>query len=97
VVLDEPAGKWSHPPQFDDGAAGLVSTADDLLAFARMLLRGGARPAPDRGTQAGDSAPAGPPLAFFCALRIVTTAVIPSRPAGTRVTTAGSWYRQENS
>ncbi len=26
---------------FPDGAAGLVSTADDLLAFARMLLRGG--------------------------------------------------------
>jgi CubicO group peptidase (beta-lactamase class C family) len=25
------------------GAAGLVSTADDLLAFARMLLRGGDR------------------------------------------------------
>jgi CubicO group peptidase (beta-lactamase class C family) len=42
VVLDEPAGKWSHPPEFGDGGAGLVSTADDLLAFARMLLRGGA-------------------------------------------------------
>jgi CubicO group peptidase (beta-lactamase class C family) len=42
VVLDEPDGKWSRPPQFGDGAAGLVSTADDLLAFARMLLRGGA-------------------------------------------------------
>ena len=42
VVLDEPAGKWSRPPQFGDGAAGLVSTADDLLAFARMLLGGGA-------------------------------------------------------
>ena len=42
VVLDEPGGKWSRPPEFDDGAAGLVSTADDLLAFARMLLRGGA-------------------------------------------------------
>src|SRR5258708_7906761 len=41
VVLDEPGGKWSRPPQFGDGAAGLVSTADDLLAFARMLLRGG--------------------------------------------------------
>jgi CubicO group peptidase (beta-lactamase class C family) len=40
-VLDEPDGKWSRPPRFDDGAAGLVSTADDLLAFARMLLRGG--------------------------------------------------------
>jgi CubicO group peptidase (beta-lactamase class C family) len=42
VVLDEPGGKWSRPPVFGDGAAGLVSTADDLLAFARMLLRGGA-------------------------------------------------------
>src|SRR6266536_3788135 len=42
VVLDEPGGKWSRPPKFGDGAAGLVSTADDLLAFARMLLGGGA-------------------------------------------------------
>ena len=42
VLLDEPDGKWSRPPQFGDGAAGLVSTADDLLAFARMLLGGGA-------------------------------------------------------
>jgi CubicO group peptidase (beta-lactamase class C family) len=41
VVWDEPDGAWSHPPAFGDGAAGLVSTADDLLAFARMLLRGG--------------------------------------------------------
>jgi CubicO group peptidase (beta-lactamase class C family) len=42
VVLDEPDGKWSRRPEFGDGAAGLVSTADDLLAFAQMLLRGGA-------------------------------------------------------
>lgn len=42
VVWDEAGGKWSRPPAFADGAAGLVSTADDLLAFARMLLRGGA-------------------------------------------------------
>ena len=41
VVWDPPAGQWSRPPAFHDGAAGLVSTADDLLAFARMLLRGG--------------------------------------------------------
>jgi CubicO group peptidase (beta-lactamase class C family) len=40
-VWDEPDGDWSRPPAFGDGAAGLVSTADDLLAFARMLLRGG--------------------------------------------------------
>jgi CubicO group peptidase (beta-lactamase class C family) len=41
VVHDPPDGAWSRPPRFEDGAAGLVSTADDLLAFARMLLRGG--------------------------------------------------------
>jgi CubicO group peptidase (beta-lactamase class C family) len=42
VVWDEPSsGTWSRPPAFGDGAAGLLSTADDLLAFARMLLRGG--------------------------------------------------------
>jgi CubicO group peptidase (beta-lactamase class C family) len=40
-VWDRPDGQWSRPPAFHDGAAGLVSTADDLLAFARMLLRGG--------------------------------------------------------
>src|SRR6266480_6072103 len=33
AVWDEPGGKWSRPPAFGDGAAGLVSTADDLLAF----------------------------------------------------------------
>jgi CubicO group peptidase (beta-lactamase class C family) len=41
-VWDRPDGTWSRSPAFEDGAAGLVSTADDLLAFARMLLRGGA-------------------------------------------------------
>jgi CubicO group peptidase (beta-lactamase class C family) len=41
AVWDPPDGAWSRPPAFPDGAAGLVSTADDLLAFARMLLRGG--------------------------------------------------------
>ena len=40
-VWDPPEGQWSHPPVFADGAAGLVSTADDLLAFARMFLGGG--------------------------------------------------------
>jgi CubicO group peptidase (beta-lactamase class C family) len=38
---DKPDGLWSGPQAFCDGAAGLVSTADDLLAFSRMLLRGG--------------------------------------------------------
>jgi CubicO group peptidase (beta-lactamase class C family) len=42
VVWDPPDGAWSRPPAFGDGAAGLLSTVDDLLAFARMLLRGGA-------------------------------------------------------
>lgn len=40
-VWDEPDGAWARPPAFGDAAAGLVSTADDLLTFARMLLRGG--------------------------------------------------------
>lgn len=42
VVRDAPDGDWSRPPAFPDGAAGLLSTVDDLLAFGRMLLRGGA-------------------------------------------------------
>jgi CubicO group peptidase (beta-lactamase class C family) len=42
VVADPPGGAWSRPPAFEDGAAGLVSTVDDLYAFARMLLTGGA-------------------------------------------------------
>jgi CubicO group peptidase (beta-lactamase class C family) len=42
-VWDEPGGRWSRPPAFEDGAGGLVSTADDLLAFARMLLAGGSQ------------------------------------------------------
>ena len=41
TVRDQPDGQWSRPPRFPDGAAGLVSTAEDLLRFGRMLLRGG--------------------------------------------------------
>jgi CubicO group peptidase (beta-lactamase class C family) len=41
-IYDEPAGQWSQPPAFPSGGAGLVSTASDFLAFAEMLLRGGA-------------------------------------------------------
>ncbi|WP_375490115.1 serine hydrolase domain-containing protein [uncultured Jatrophihabitans sp.] len=41
-VTDEPTGQWSRPPAFADGGAGLLSTASDVLAFGRMLLRGGA-------------------------------------------------------
>ena len=40
-AYDGPDGVWSRPQAFSDAAAGLVSTVDDLLAFARMLLRGG--------------------------------------------------------
>jgi CubicO group peptidase (beta-lactamase class C family) len=32
---------WSAPPVFPSGAGGLVSTADDFLAFARLLLNRG--------------------------------------------------------
>jgi CubicO group peptidase (beta-lactamase class C family) len=41
--VSDPAagGQWSRPPAFAGGGAGLVSTADDYLAFARMLLNGG--------------------------------------------------------
>jgi CubicO group peptidase (beta-lactamase class C family) len=41
VVADPPEGAWSRPPSFPRGSGGLVSTADDLLAFAGMLARGG--------------------------------------------------------
>lgn len=34
--------QWARPPAFPSGGAGLVSTADDYLAFSRMLLGGGA-------------------------------------------------------
>ena len=33
--------QWRRPPAFADGGAGLVSTADDFLAFGRMLLNHG--------------------------------------------------------
>ncbi len=33
--------QWSKPPAFPDGGAGLVSTADDLLVFGKMLLNSG--------------------------------------------------------
>ena len=41
VVWDPPDGQWSHAPAFGNGADGLVSTVDDLLAFARMFLGDG--------------------------------------------------------
>jgi CubicO group peptidase (beta-lactamase class C family) len=42
LVVDPPDGAWSRRPAFEDGAAGLLSTVDDLYAVARMLLGGGA-------------------------------------------------------
>lgn len=32
---------WANPPIFESGAGGLVSTADDLLAFSKMMLGNG--------------------------------------------------------
>ena len=41
-VYDQPAnGQWSRPPAFPAGASGLVSTADDFLAFSQMMLNKG--------------------------------------------------------
>jgi CubicO group peptidase (beta-lactamase class C family) len=42
TLFDKPDGQWSVAPAFPSGGAGLVSTATDFLAFAEMLLRGGA-------------------------------------------------------
>lgn len=36
-------GQWSRPPAFPSGAGGLVSTADDYLAFGEMMLNRGKR------------------------------------------------------
>jgi CubicO group peptidase (beta-lactamase class C family) len=41
-VFDDPVtGKFVNPPVFENGSAGLVSTADDFNAFAQMMLNGG--------------------------------------------------------
>jgi CubicO group peptidase (beta-lactamase class C family) len=41
-VYDMPEdGQWSRPPAFPSGGGGLVSTVDDYLSFARMLLNHG--------------------------------------------------------
>jgi CubicO group peptidase (beta-lactamase class C family) len=40
-VSDPPDGQWSRPPMFPDGSGGLVSSADDVVAFGRMLMRRG--------------------------------------------------------
>src|ERR1700716_2360540 len=41
VVDDGPDGRWRRPPVFASGGGGLVSTAEDYLAFASALLAGG--------------------------------------------------------
>ena len=48
VVLYDAAegGQWSRPPAFPSGGGGLVSTVDDFLAFAQMLL--------DKGKHGGE-------------------------------------------
>jgi CubicO group peptidase (beta-lactamase class C family) len=43
-LADSPDGQWSTPPDFPLGNGGLAGTADDWLAFARMLLAGGLGP-----------------------------------------------------
>ncbi|OIJ64913.1 serine hydrolase domain-containing protein [Streptomyces mangrovisoli] len=41
VRTDTPDGDYAELPPFASGAGGLVSTADDWLAFGRLLLNGG--------------------------------------------------------
>lgn len=43
LAVYDPAygGQWSRPPRFPAGGSGLVSTVDDFLAFAQMLLNFG--------------------------------------------------------
>lgn len=38
---DATDSRWSKPPAFESGGGGLVSTADDYLAFCRMMLAKG--------------------------------------------------------
>jgi CubicO group peptidase (beta-lactamase class C family) len=47
-VYDPPDGQWARPPAFADGGDGLVSTVDDLAAFAGMLADGGRTPSGGR-------------------------------------------------
>jgi len=34
-------GRWARPPVFPSGGGGLIATADDFLAFGRMMLKRG--------------------------------------------------------
>jgi CubicO group peptidase (beta-lactamase class C family) len=39
MIQDHPAGsRWRNPASFPSGGAGLISTADDYLKFAKMIL-----------------------------------------------------------
>ena len=65
LQLYDPAdGQWAVPPAFPDGGDGLVSTVDDLAAFAAML-------------QAGGTAGGGGRVLSEEALRAMTTGRIP--------------------
>jgi CubicO group peptidase (beta-lactamase class C family) len=39
-VFDEADGQWSRPPAFPNGADGLVSTMNDVMAFGQALFDG---------------------------------------------------------
>ncbi|MEV7152466.1 serine hydrolase domain-containing protein [Streptomyces sp. NPDC093084] len=43
-LTDTPDGDYARVPRFASGGGGLVSTADDWLAFARLLLNAGSAP-----------------------------------------------------
>jgi CubicO group peptidase (beta-lactamase class C family) len=53
-LADGPDGQWSTMPAFPLGNGGLAGTADDWLAFGRMLLSGGTA-ADGRGLLTADS------------------------------------------
>ena len=38
---DADDSQWSHPPTFESGGGGLISTVDDYLTFCRMMLNKG--------------------------------------------------------
>jgi CubicO group peptidase (beta-lactamase class C family) len=42
-LFDAPDGQWSRAPAFPSAGGGLVSTVDDVFAFAQMMLARGGR------------------------------------------------------
>ena len=54
-LYDPADGQWARPPAFPDGGDGLVSTVDDLAAFAAMLCAGGRTPTLDGCSARGRS------------------------------------------